>query len=154
MRPVAILTDSSSDLSPKYQDEYGIRLIKAHIRIPGNDDAEAFVTWEEGGTDRDLFYADLKKRPEAYATSPPNVEGPRGTGLSGLRRRRDHDLFGDQRLLRLFDDRRRRGDRGSSRGRDRLRRHPEVRPLHRSHGDIHCKVARRGKELPRDNLLA
>lgn len=74
MRPVAILTDSSSDLSPKYQDEYGIRLIKAHIRIPGNDDAEAFVTWEEGGTDRDLFYADLKKRPEAYATSPPNVE--------------------------------------------------------------------------------
>ena len=74
MRPVAILTDSSSDLSPKYQDEYGIRLIKAHIRIPGNDDAEAFVTWEEGGTDRDLFYADLKKRPEAYATSPPNVQ--------------------------------------------------------------------------------
>ncbi|MCQ2426806.1 MAG: DegV family protein [Clostridia bacterium] len=72
MRPVAILTDSSSDLSPELQKKYGLNIIIGHISVPGNDNADAFLEWKP--EERDAFYAALKKHPDDYKTSPPNVQ--------------------------------------------------------------------------------
>ena len=72
MRPLKILTDTTCDLSPEYTGKYGITLIPGHSTVPDRGDIPAFVEWKE--YDRDSFYADLKKRPEAYTTAPPNID--------------------------------------------------------------------------------
>ena len=71
MRPISILVDSTSDLTADYRARYGLDFIHSHISVPGLGDIPAPVEWKE--LDREAFFADLKRRPAAYTTSPPNI---------------------------------------------------------------------------------
>ena len=71
MRPISILVDSTSDLTAEWREKYGLDFIHSHISVPERGDMPAPVEWKE--LDRDAFFADLKRRPAAYTTSPPNI---------------------------------------------------------------------------------
>lgn len=71
MKNFAIVADSTCDLNGKFQQEYDIRIIPGHIVLPDKTEILSLVKWENFS--REEFYADLKKRPDAYATSPANI---------------------------------------------------------------------------------
>lgn len=70
-RKFAVLADSNSDLGEELRRKFEIDYIHGHIVVPERGDIPAPLDWNTFG--RDEFYADLKRRPEAYATSPANV---------------------------------------------------------------------------------
>jgi len=72
MRPISILAESNSDLSPEWQKKLGVDFLYAHISVPGRGELPALTDWSL--LDHEEFFSDLKRRPEAYTTSPPNVE--------------------------------------------------------------------------------
>ncbi len=72
MREYAIMADGTCDLSEEFQKEYDIRVIPGHIILPDKTDIPAFLNWNE--YNREEFYADLKKNPNGYSTSPANIE--------------------------------------------------------------------------------
>ena len=72
MNKYVIIADTSCDLSEEFQKEYDIKVIPAHIKTPDRGELTILPGWKE--YDRDKFYADLKKNPDAYTTSPANVE--------------------------------------------------------------------------------
>ena len=72
MRPFAIVADVTCDLPEKFQKEYDVTVVPGHLVLPDGSDVKAYVNWDV--MPRDEFYADLKKRPSAYATSPANPD--------------------------------------------------------------------------------
>ena len=72
MENFVIIADSTCDLSEKFQTEYDIRIVPGHIVLPDKTEIPSFLKWERFS--REEFYADLKKRPNDYATSPANIE--------------------------------------------------------------------------------
>lgn len=72
MKPYAVMADATCDLGEDIQRQYGIEVIPSHIILPDGRDIPSFHEWKE--FNRDQFYADLKKNPEGFTTSPPNVE--------------------------------------------------------------------------------
>lgn len=73
MRPYAIIADATCDLKAEFRERYDIRIVPGHIKLPDGTEREAPLEWTEFG--RDEFYADLKRDPAGYTTSPANVEG-------------------------------------------------------------------------------
>lgn len=71
MRKYVIMADATCDLNEEFQKKYDIKVIPGHIVLPGKKEIAAFLKWED--YTREEFYADLKKRPNEYSTSPPNV---------------------------------------------------------------------------------
>lgn len=71
MKPFDILADSSCDLTEAFQQKYDIRVIPGHLRLPDHSEVLTYPNWEL--FDREEFYADLKRRPTEYTTSPANV---------------------------------------------------------------------------------
>ncbi len=67
-----ILADASCDLGEQMQEEYGVRVIPAHLHLPDGRCIPSFLKWEE--FDRNEFYANLSSNPTGYSTAPPNVE--------------------------------------------------------------------------------
>lgn len=72
MKPFVILADGTCDLSDAFQKQYDIRVLPGHIILPDGSEIPAYWNWDT--VSRDDFYADLKKNPNGYATSPPNVQ--------------------------------------------------------------------------------
>lgn len=68
----AIMPDTTCDLSLEYQKEYDIEVILGHYATPDGKEHISFHSWE--GIDRDQFYKELKKDPDGFKTSPPNVQ--------------------------------------------------------------------------------
>lgn len=71
MNKFVLMADAGCDLSAAFQEQYDIEVINGHLVLPGKGDVPSFTKWED--TTRETFYAELKKNPAAYATSPPNV---------------------------------------------------------------------------------
>jgi len=72
MKKYVIFADATCDLNEKFQTEYDIRIIPGHIVLPDKTEIPSFSKWER--FTREEFYADLKKRPNEYATSPANIQ--------------------------------------------------------------------------------
>ena len=72
MKKLAILADGTCDLSASFQEQYDIRVLPGHIVLPDKTEISAYLKWET--VTRDEFYADLKRHPADYATSPPNSQ--------------------------------------------------------------------------------
>lgn len=72
MRTFDIISDASCDLTEDLQKKYNIRVVPGHMRMPDGKEVHTLPRWDL--FTRDEFYADLKKRPNDYTTSPPNVE--------------------------------------------------------------------------------
>lgn len=71
MKDFVILADAGCDLSAAFQEKYDIKVILGHLVLPVKGDVPAFMKWEDITSEQ--FYADLKKNPNDYATSPANV---------------------------------------------------------------------------------
>lgn len=72
MKNFIIMADGTCDLDKKVAAEYDVKIVPGHLVFPDKGDIPAFFDWET--VSRDQFYADLKKDPEGYSTSPANVE--------------------------------------------------------------------------------
>ena len=71
MKEFSIIADATSDLSEVFQKEYNVRVLPAHVTLPGGEEMLYDLKWER--FTREEFYQDLKKRPPEYSTSPANV---------------------------------------------------------------------------------
>lgn len=74
MSNFVILADATCDLSEAFQKEYDIKVIPGHLILPDKSDILAFLSWDGAPMTREEFFADLKKNPNGYSTSPANVE--------------------------------------------------------------------------------
>ncbi len=72
MNKLAILADGTCDLNASLQAQYGIRVLPGHLILPGKREVSAYLQWDT--VSRDAFYADLRRHPADYATSPPNTQ--------------------------------------------------------------------------------
>ena len=72
MSKFAIIADATCDLTKELAEKYEVITVPGHLVFPENKETRAFLAWET--VSRDEFYTDLKKRPDDYSTSPPNVE--------------------------------------------------------------------------------
>ena len=72
MKKFAILADGTCDLNEGFQKQYDIQVLPGHIVLPDKTEIQAYLQWET--VSRDEFYADLKKHPTDYTTSPPNSQ--------------------------------------------------------------------------------
>ncbi|MBR4907081.1 MAG: DegV family protein [Clostridia bacterium] len=72
MKSFAILADGTCDLNESFSTEYDIRVLPGHVVLPDKSDIPGPRAWDRFS--RDEFYADLRKNPNGYATSPANVE--------------------------------------------------------------------------------
>lgn len=71
MNDFILMADAGCDLSAEYQEQYDLKIINAHLVLPGKGDVPTFMKWED--ISREQFYAELKKNPSDYATAPPNL---------------------------------------------------------------------------------
>ncbi len=71
MKDFVIIADGTCDLKEEFRRQYEIEIIPGHIKLPDGSEIEAYLDWNT--TSRDEFYADLKKNPNGYSTSPANV---------------------------------------------------------------------------------
>ena len=72
MKNFSIMADATCDLNEAFRSEYDIVVIPGHFVTPDNTEYDSMPAWEHG-MERDAFYADLKKNPLGYKTSPASV---------------------------------------------------------------------------------
>lgn len=72
MAQFSIMADATCDLNEAFRSEYDIKVIPGHFVTPDNTEYDSMPAWEHG-MERDAFYADLKKNPLGYKTSPASV---------------------------------------------------------------------------------
>ena len=72
MKKFAILSDITCDLSEPLSSEYGVEVVFGHYVTPDGVEHPSVLEWK--GTTREEFYTALKKDPNGFSTSPPNVE--------------------------------------------------------------------------------
>ena len=72
MSSFSIMADATCDLNEAFRSEYDIKVILGHYVTPDNTEYDSMPAWEHG-LERDAFYADLKKNPLGYKTSPASV---------------------------------------------------------------------------------
>ena len=72
MSNFSIMADATCDLNEAFRSEYDIKVIPGHFVAPNNVEYDSMPAWEHG-FERDAFYADLKKNPLGYKTSPASV---------------------------------------------------------------------------------
>ncbi len=72
-----ILPDVTCDLNKDLQKEFDIELIKGHVKYPNGKEETSMVDWTECSflkePTAEIFYSELKKDPEGFATAPANV---------------------------------------------------------------------------------
>ena len=71
MNKFAIVADGTCDLSEELAAKHDIDVVPGHIVLPDKTEIPAMRQWDRWT--REEFYADLKKNPTSYTTSPPNV---------------------------------------------------------------------------------
>lgn len=72
MRKTAIVADATCDLNESFQNRFDIEVIPAHIVFPDKREVQSSFNWADFGG-REQFYANLKRNPDGYKTSPPNI---------------------------------------------------------------------------------
>ncbi|MBR4170009.1 MAG: DegV family protein [Lachnospiraceae bacterium] len=72
MKTFEILADATCDLTEELLEQYNITVIPGHLRLPDRTEHLSYPKWNLFS--REEFYADLKRRPNEYSTSPANVE--------------------------------------------------------------------------------
>lgn len=72
MNTIAIIADSTCDLNEALQEQYRIVIVPAHVVLPNQEEVLSTFRWDAFGS-RETFYADLKRAPDSFKTSPPNV---------------------------------------------------------------------------------
>ena len=70
-----IVVDSTCDLDENFQKEYDIEVIPGHFVSPDGKEHLSYPNWKE--YNREDFYSQLKRDPDGFKTSPPNVEEAR-----------------------------------------------------------------------------
>jgi len=70
MDKYVILADSNCDLNEQFRKEYDIGILTGHVVYPDGKEHPSSLDWND--LDCEKFYADLKKNPNGYKTSPPN----------------------------------------------------------------------------------
>ena len=70
-----IIVDSTCDLEESFLKEYNIEVLPGHFVVPDGSEHYSYPNWNE--FDRDEFYSELKRNPDGFKTSPPNVEEAR-----------------------------------------------------------------------------
>lgn len=68
----AIMPDTTCDLSLDFQKQYDIDVILGHYTTPDGQEHVSRHEWSE--EERDQFYKDVKKNPDGFKTSPPNIQ--------------------------------------------------------------------------------
>ena len=71
MKEYDIIADATCDLEEELQKKGNIRIVPGHVRYPDGSEKLTLPGWEN--TTAEAFYAELKKEPNAYTTSPANV---------------------------------------------------------------------------------
>ena len=71
MKDFAIIADATCDLPRNIREEYGIVIVPGHVKKPDGAEMTDVTEWTE--MTREEFYADLKRHPNDYTTSPPNI---------------------------------------------------------------------------------
>ena len=66
-----IIADATCDLEEELQRQADVRVVPGHVRYPDGSEKLTLPGWEN--TTAEEFYAELKKDPNAYTTSPANV---------------------------------------------------------------------------------
>lgn len=78
MKDFVILPDVNCDLNPIIREKYNLEYIPGHIIWPDGSDTHAFLDWKDctyyENCTSEFFYKELKKNPDAFKTSPPNVQ--------------------------------------------------------------------------------
>lgn len=72
MKKFVILPDVTCDLSEELRKKFDIEYVKGHIVFPDQVEREGVLEWKY--CTREEFYKDLKKNPNAYSTSPANID--------------------------------------------------------------------------------
>ena len=67
----AIVADITCDLSEELQKKFGLEVIMGHYTTPDGVEHDSFLSWEN--KDKNAFYNNLKKDPNGFKTSPPNI---------------------------------------------------------------------------------
>ena len=67
-----ILPDVTCDISEKLAKEYGIEVVYGHYTTPDGVEHKSYHEWTD--EEREKFYAALKKNPNGFTTSPPNID--------------------------------------------------------------------------------
>lgn len=72
MGKITIIADSTCDLTEYFQKKYDVVIVPGHVIFPDNTEVLSSFNWDDFNG-RENFYNDLKKNPDGYKTSPPNV---------------------------------------------------------------------------------
>ena len=72
MREFVIVADGTCDLSREVRERFDIRVLPFHVVFPDGESRNLLPDWE-GDPTPEAFYADLKKHPDQYMTSPYNI---------------------------------------------------------------------------------
>lgn len=72
MKDFIITTDITCDVNEKLQKEFNVEVINGHFTTPDKTERPSVLEWKE--FDREEFYNALKKDPNGFTTSPPNID--------------------------------------------------------------------------------
>ena len=70
-----ILVDSTCDIDEELQKQYDIEILPGHFVAPDGKEYLSYPNWND--FQRDEFWNQLKRDPDGFKTSPPNVEESR-----------------------------------------------------------------------------
>ena len=72
MKDFIITTDITCDVNAKIQKDFGVEVINGHFTTPDGVERPSVLEWKE--FNREEFYSALKKDPNGFTTSPPNID--------------------------------------------------------------------------------
>lgn len=72
MKDFIITTDITCDVNAKIQKDFGIEVLYGHFTTPDKVERPSILEWKD--FDREQFYNALKKDPNGFTTSPPNID--------------------------------------------------------------------------------
>ena len=71
MKPFVIIADITCDLIAELRERFDVEFVPGHMKMPDGTDMQTKLEWTDFTSEE--FYSMLKKNPDGFATSPPNV---------------------------------------------------------------------------------
>ena len=72
MKDFAVMVDVTCDVSEPISSTYGVEVIHGHYSTPDGKEHPSVLEWKD--ITREEFYAELKKNPNGFMSSPPNID--------------------------------------------------------------------------------
>ena len=72
MKEYVIMADSTCDLPKEFREKYNITVLPGHVHTPEGKDYDVMPDWDANFS-QEGFYSALKKNPDGFQTSPPNI---------------------------------------------------------------------------------